>query len=313
MIWILLVGIRILVADILAKILQKILAVSKSRERAFIWQFFFAALIAWLVFFISRGDLGHLTKNTDIFGVSLPILFIIAGIGILNGFACYCQWRAQAISMSKSAVISIPDDIIALVLIYLVAPEIETPFLNPGIIIGVAMCFTTVMIFSVQKSKGGVMTAWVLGYTLIWGTATFLFRIFAGKIQLPWQNFLIVWYTSSLISACVIFQIAKIQFARENKVIPKMTTREILSSFSLSLLIFTALGLYYMALKFGALTTTKPIFLISAMVGPMLVGFLFFKEKLQSLGLAEKIGFIIGISGALVIALSFPYHLVQNP
>jgi len=308
MIWLTVISIKILVGDIFAKILQKKLALSESRERSLVTQYFFCALISWVTFLFWGGYFSH---------IAFPLFLIIGGISLLNGFACYCQWQSQAISMSKSAVMGIPDDIIALTLIYLLAPQLEIPFLNKGLIVGVMFCFMATIIFALQgsdflKHRGANLVGWVLGYTIIWGVATFLFRLFSGGIELPWHNFMLIWYNGSLISALIIFTIAKAR----GKLGPKMTSKEQGNAFVLSLLVCSAFVLLYIALKFGTLTATKPIFLVSAMVGPTLVGFIVFKEhrslKTKSLftikGLVitiETIAYVLGIIGTIIIAISF--------
>jgi len=321
MVWLVLVGIRIFVADILAKILQKKLAISKSRERALVLQYIFCAVFSWIAFLIFGGDFSHLLQNIKVSNLDIPIFLIIAVIGLANGFGCYCQWRAQVISMSKSATMGIPDDIIALTLIYLVSPKLEIPFLTHGLIVGVILCFIAAVIFAVQKSKslkngssvgytGAKLVSWVLGYTIIWGTATFLFRFFSGEVRLPWHNFSLIWYNASLISALIIFGITKFI----GKIGPKMTIQERGNTFKLVILIWASLVLYYLALKFGTLTATKPIFLVSAMIGPALVGFIVFKEHRGngiSLKPTERLAFILGGIGVLVIALSLPYKLLS--
>lgn len=308
--WLIPVGIRIVVADIWHPILSKKLAMSKSRERAFVWQYFFCALLSWIVFLVFGRDFSHLLSNVQITKLNVPAISIIAGIGLLNGFACYCQWRARAISLSKSAVMAIPDDIVALVLVYLLAPHLELPFLTSGLIIGVVFSFIGAIIFGFQKTglehTGAKLVVWVLGYTIIWGAAAFLIRFFAGGVQLPWHNFLLIWYNGSLVSALVIFYVAKLK----KKLGPEMTNEERKNTLKLVILIWVSLALAYIALKFCPLTVFKPIFLFTASAGPLLVGFFYFKEY-PEIKPIEKLAFILGGVGIVIIILTFPYHLLK--
>lgn len=308
--WLIPVGIRIFLANIWTPIISKKLAMSKSRERAFVWQYFFCAAFSWITFLIFGRDFSHLLKNVQIVNLNVPAISIIIGIGLLNGLACYCCWRAQAISMSRSAVMAIPDDIVALTLIYLLTPHLELPFLTFGLIIGVVFCFVGGIIFGFQKTgleyTGAKIVGWVLGYTIIWGTAVFLMRVFAGGVQLPWHNFLLIWYNVSLVSALVIFYIAKLK----GKLGPEMTFEERKNTLKLVFLIWLCLVLLYIALKFGPLTAIKPIFLFTGSAGPLLVGFFYFKEHMEIKPI-EKLAFLLGGVGIIIIVLTFPYDLLK--
>lgn len=308
--WLIPVGIRIFLANIWTPIISKKLAMSKSRERAFVWQYFLCVVLSWIVFLIFGRDFSHLFKNVQIANILVPAILIITGIGLLNGFACYCSWRAQAISMSKSAVMAIPDDIVALALIYLLTPHLELPFLTFGLVIGVVFCLSGGIIFGFQKTSlehtGVKLVAWVLGYTIIWGTAVFLMRFFAGGVNLPWHNFLLVWYNASLVSALIIFGITKLK----GKLGPNMTFQERKNTLKLVFLIWACLALLYIALKFGSLTAIKPIFMFTASVGPLLVGFYYYKEHLEIKPI-EKLAFLLGGIGIITIVLTFPYELLK--
>lgn len=308
--WLIPVGIRILLANIWTPIVSKKLAMSKYRERAFLWQYFLCAVLSWIVFLVVGRDFSYLLKDIKIAHLTLPVLSIAIGIGLLNGFACYCFWRAQAISLSKSSVMAVPDDIIALLLVYWLAPQLELPFLTLGLAVGVILCLSTGIIFGLQKTTleytGTKLVAWVLGYTIIWGTANFLFRFFAGGVKLPWHNFLLVWYNASLLSALIIFSITKLS----GKLGPRMTSQGRKDTLKLVLLIWACLALLYTALKSGPLTAIKPIFLVTASLGPMLVGFFYYKEY-QPLRKSEKLAFVLGLIGIAVIVLTFPYKLLD--
>lgn len=311
MIWLIPVAIRIPLGNIWAPLVQKKLAQSRSRERIFFLQYFLCALISWCVFLIfGKGNFSYLLSKIQIVNLVCPIIWIIIGIGLLNGFACYCQWRARAISLSKSAVIEIPDDIVALVLIYLIAPQLEMLFLTKWLIIGVGLCFSAGLIFAVQKSGGeyigSKLIGWVLGYTIIWGTAAFLMRVFAGGVQLPWHNFLLVWYNASLVSAWIIFKFSKTTMGLG----PKIINTENRQVKILVILVWVCLVLFYIALKTGPLTAVKPIFLVTASFGPFLVGFIKFKEH-TNLKPIEKIAYLLGLTGVITIVATFPYELLE--
>ena len=60
----------------------------------------------------------------------------------------------------------------------------------------------------------------------------------------------------------------------------------------------------YWVAKLAPITVFQPIFLVSEMVFPSLVGFLIFRE-IKDLTTVEKIVFPLGLTGGLIIGFSF--------
>lgn len=124
---------------------------------------------------------------------------------------------------------------------------------------------------------------------------------------MPWHDFLIIWYSGSAISALIILAITYLN----GRLGPKMSIEEKRNTSILVILVWLALVLFYLATSLGPLTAIKPIFMISSMVGPALVGLTIFKEYKENERLIkpiEVVAFVLGCIGIITIALMFPYH-----
>ena len=118
--WLILVSLRIIVAHTIAPWMIKKASTESGREERFLLQF------------VSATSLSILCSL--ILGLSLNWLFLLTiGVGFINGFAAYCQWRAVEISLSKTSLFTWGDDAICMILAYF--------FLDEGLILSTSMKF----------------------------------------------------------------------------------------------------------------------------------------------------------------------------
>lgn len=116
-------------------------------------------------------------------------------------------------------------------------------------------------------------------------------------------TFMFGWYFGSFIVATTLMQSKK-----EGTLIQEMVKIKKSSNLSIglisSLFVTVNIAFSYWALSLAPLTVVKPIFFVSAMIIPALVGLYYFNER-KGLTTAEKLSFPVAIIGGIVIALGF--------
>ena len=249
-------------------------------------------------------------------------MFIMA-IGAANGFGAYCQWRADQYSMSFGALAGFMDDVIAVSLGYFILNESQ--YLNIGITNGLIICAIAVgglAICNYYKKKtgkehlGSRFFGYVLGYTVIWGFATFLMRYLAIS-DVPIGKFVFGWYGGASLTAFAIFCISKLKSAikakkkrdekdgMDKEIEPVSVFQTLWMTATAGAMIFVNIFLSYWAFKLAPIVVLKPVGFVSAMVPPMLVGLFLFNEKSQYESLIEKSLILLAVIGAVFIAFSF--------
>ncbi|MCK4859765.1 MAG: hypothetical protein KAS87_04305 [Candidatus Omnitrophica bacterium] len=298
--WYIPVVLRILLINTIFPWLLKGKVVQANFVQRFFLQYLFCSVFAVLVA-ISLGQL-----------VFTATTLIIAVIGVFNGFGAYSQWRATQINLSAMSIFAFLDDAIAISLGYLILKEGK--FLNTGVGIGLTLCASVVILFAVNnylKRKKGVkgkehlplrFFGYVMSFTIIWGVATFLTRYFALE-GVGVGTFIFGWYGGSVITAFIIFLIKK-EKGIFQEVKETMTNNNFCIMFVMSVLIMTNIWLSYWALQLAPLMVVKPIFFVSAMVIPAIIGLYIFKEA-KKYERREKLFFVIAFVGGVLIALSF--------
>ncbi|MBI1984719.1 MAG: hypothetical protein HYS60_01250 [Candidatus Wildermuthbacteria bacterium] len=292
--WQVLVLLRIFLANIVASILVKRITGLPSRTRRLVWQFGFAFLFSLAL----AGIAGSSLSNSG--------LLVIAGIGIINSFGAYCQWKAIDISLSKTSLFTQADDLIAISLAFLFLGEWKsiTPFLGFGIV----LCVAAVISFSVARRKDDSaeksprswkhLAKWIACYSIIWGVAMFSMRYFAIE-EVPLPSFLAAWYGGSFFGALLVRFLAGRQEMGE-----KLTLRAIGQVSVLAALVWASLLLTYAIFQRVSIVVAQPIFQVTEMVFPVIIGLWVFKERKQ-LTSVEKAIFLAGLLGAVVIGLGF--------
>lgn len=277
--------------------LQKKNADLPSRPRRLAWQFFFCAVMAGLAALVTGSPLPFTSVS----------LLAIGAIGLVNAFGAYCQWRATAISLSKRALFTYWDDLIAMGLGYALLAEAK--FLTPGL--GLGILVATVAVVALPHVRSGKteedelarqqwreLIGWVVRYSVIWGAVPLAMRYFALKeVSIP--SFLAAWYSGAWIGALGIRLMSSTEEAG-----PKLAWRDLRLVAALSCAIGLALSFKYWAYGLAPIAVLQPIYQVGEMVIPTIVGLVIFKETKQ-LTRIEKLLFVLGIEGGLMIALSF--------
>ena len=273
-----------------------------SRTTRFFVQFLFAFLIA-TAFGIFQGTL-TVTATTA----------LIFGLGAINGFAAFCQWKAIHISLSKNSLFTFWDDIIAMSLAYFFLNE--GAFLNLGVSAGIILSFCAIILFLVhayrksddEKSAVGLMFFVYIGiYSVVLGCATFLMRYWALN-RIPAGQFLFGWYGGALMTATLLLLFYREKDSGKTIAFRNLTLRQkstlLLWSGALGTGIIYSLGLHYWAFQLAPLIVLQPIFLVAEMIIPALMGLFLFSEH-KNLSWPEWIYFGISATGGLLVALNY--------
>lgn len=291
--WELFVGVAFLYQYGLVQIaIKKIGAAEGSRTWKLVWQYFFAASLAIITAAIA-GQI-HLSWS---FG-------IVAVIGAFNAFACYCHWRAYDISMSRTAMLSNLDDMIAIGLGYAVLGELRvlTPVLTAGIVLSVISATILVRVKHRDKLNDGRsarLAVWVFGYTVIWGVAMFSMRFFSLQ-GMNILTYIVAWYFGAWLGAlCTRFVImGRVEAG------PSLTHAQRGKVFLLAVGIWTSLMLAYWMRTLVPITVVQPMQLVAEMSVPALIGLTIFNEA-RSMSRREIVMIIMGLVGISLIAIGF--------
>lgn len=282
---------RLATAYIAVPILLKKIVGLPSLKRRFCWQFFFCFAFSTSYALFEGLELG------------LSSLILIC-MGLFNSLAAYAQWRAIKISLSKTSLFTQADDLTAMLLGSFILNE--TRFLSPGLIAGVLLCFGAATLIVLAKnsekdinSKQNIaLMKWIATYSFIWGIAIFAMRYFAVE-NLSFPNFLFWWYGGSFLGSLVIF------FSTSEKEISiQLSKKEIAGVGVLALFIWISMVLGYWGAKLAPIAVFQPIYLVSEAILPTVIGLLIFKESLI-LVKKEKIAYVAGITGTIIIALNY--------
>jgi len=139
---------------------------------------------------------------------------------------------------------------------------------------------------------------WIAIYSIIWGVAHFAFRWYAVE-GMPTSTFLAGWYGGAFVgSNFVLLAMGKKEMGEP------LPRKQIVLVALLAVVILICLVLEYWASMYAPLAVTQPIFQVTEMVFPTLIGLFVFKE-IKELNGAKKIVFAIAFAGSLVVAFSY--------
>ncbi len=287
--WQIPVALKVITAHMVVPAMLKKLTARPSRTRQISLQFGICALLSSILFLTGTP------------GIDQSFLLIF-GIGVINCFACYAQWRAVDINLSKTALFTQADDLIALSLGYLFLGE--TKFLSShGILIGIALCFCGATVFSLsrksEKQQDGIrLMIWIGIYSVVWGVATFAIRCFAiGGVSIG--KFTFAWYAGSFLGSFLL-----IKAAGKTEKGAKLSKEAVRNVAVFSIFIWSSMLLAYQAFKMAPITVVQPIFQVTEMVFPAIIGLWFFREA-KNLGLKEKLIFAVGLTGTMILFTAF--------
>lgn len=286
--------IRIFTGNVVYPVFLKKVADKADKTRQQFWLYFFSALLS----------LGLILWTKDF--AFKPALLIIIALGILNSAAIYFNFRAVAVSLSKSSALTQFDDIISILLGYIFLNE--TRFLNFTIIIGILLCLGAAMLFinfkeffskdKEQSAKKLLFLGYVAGYSVIWGLVGFSMRYFSIEgVSLP--EYVFSWYWGAWVGSILLLLFRKKDVAEE-----KINKKGFFTLFFAALFMWLSLQLSFAAFQLAPITIIQPIFLVSELIFPVIIGLFIFKE-IKQLSKIEIIALLLGIIGGITIGFSF--------
>ncbi len=154
-----------------------------------------------------------------LFGVKVAFTsdaLIITGIGFINYFGAYNQWRAMSISLSKSSLLTFGDDLGAMALdaMFLGGLALLNFWSATGALIA---CFALVLfgLNSWQKKEPMQLYKHVAYFSVIWAVANFAQRYYAlGRF--PVEVFLMCWYSGAFLGALANMIFVRLHVARKS-------------------------------------------------------------------------------------------------
>ena len=117
---------------------------------------------------------------------------------------------------------------------------------------------------------------------------------------MPWWQFLISWYSGSFIGSCVLFSFSD----DSERGIGVPMKESIKGPLMLSFCIVASLGALYWTRSLAPMVVATPVFQVSEMIFPTLIGLYVYNEKKKF----NRLGWLamgLGLVGGLIIASSF--------
>lgn len=284
--WLLPVLGRMIVAHVIGSFMQKKIAGLPSRVIRIRWQFAICLILA-VIFFLASG-------NFSVEGGA----FVIVLVGLANSIAVYAQWRSIDLSLSQTALFTQADDIIAIVLGQVLLGEGK--FVSWLMILGLFLVFAPTLALPGNTRPGWQLVRWVIIYSVIWGVAVVAFRHFAVG-GLPLGQFMTAWYLGSLVGAIILGRLIEKNIRGH-----RLSIREITAVGLLALIVWAAMLLNYISLRQAPIIVVQPLFQVSEMVLPFMVGLFIFKE---AKGLSRKSKYALATSfvGGLLVILGYQF------
>lgn len=295
--WFVPVGIYVVVAYVGVRWLGKHLANQPDQIKRITVNMAFCAC-AGALFALITGDL-RFDSST----------YIVMGVGVLNAFANIAQWLATKVSMSKTSMLSFGDDIIAILLVWVIIGDGK--YLNVVSASGMMLCLLTGVLFWWHSNKAkadkekSAFYFHVLAYCVLWGVAIFAQRYFAFN-NLPTAQFVFAWYLGSFLTMAVIFAgrgvVRAVSGSIERSVAFRLKDYAVVFVFAIG--IAGCLAIEYWAKILAPLTVIQPIFLVSEAVIPTIVGWTIFREG-KTFDRTQWFFSGLGFTGVVLLALGF--------
>lgn len=264
-----------------------------SRTKRLFLQYLFCSLFA-IIFAVIMG---HLRFNT----MTVVIIFI----GFLNGFACYANWKATEVSLSKTSLMTFWDDLIAMGFSWVILNEGRLLSIKSAA--GIALCLLATLLFALHAKRGKESLrffGYVAVYSVLWGIAQF-FENYGAKTDMPAGRFLSSWYVGALIASCFIVLLYKdADKSQQNNHNERLRMKDVAGMFLFSFVIASCLAISYWVFLLAPQLIVQPVFLIGEAVVPAIVGWIVFKEK-NTFDKAQWGYSAIGLLGVIMIAFGF--------
>lgn len=300
MTWELATLLKIFGGSILAPIVFRILGNVPPRERIYrimlqyAWTILFAVGVALVWGFTPSYDL-------------LPIVTI----GMMMPLAVFFQWRAMAISPSRTGIFMEGTSIIPLLMSAILLGEWKAFEGNGQLIFGFTLVCISVALHAhtnignkrkieetPMPAEGFLKNA--MGFMLIFAVATFLENYWA-KTGINTPDFLVAWYAGAFTGSVILFMTTR--HLPQFPIVRLQTKKEQILIFLAALSIIFSLGLQFVTFTLVEQTVALPVISVGNIIGPTLVGMFIFNEwkTIRGRGWLD-IGF--GFVGALIMALS---------
>ncbi len=257
-------------------------------------------LIQFLTCFTGAMVLLAITGQWSLVFTSTVIVWFI---GLANGIACFYNWKAQDLSMGKTSVFTIWDDVIAMSLSYFVLSEGR--FINGWTGCGIAVSLLALILFAQHayrhRKKDSALPmecfVYIAIYSVIWGVAMFSERYFSAE-YIPVAPFLVAWYGGSVISA---LGLRLFMHEQDPKQHGDLSLRDIGFTIVYSLLTISCFGVAYWSYR-APQVIVQPIYLVAEAIVPVLVASWFFSDhKGEKFDTAEKA--FLGLAAVAVVLI----------
>lgn len=287
---------RVIVAFVLCQLLIKWLTDRGSRTGSFALQFVVAFVLTCVAVFFLGG-----VSFTWFFGAVVALAFA-------NTFGTFFQWKAMAISQTRTALFTFWDDVIAMTLSYFFLAEAK--LMSPLIALGVGLSFLSLMLFvrhALRKAKqiGTEVFAvplrfyiFVALFSIVWGVSYFGQRLWAHQ-ELSIPTFLLAWYTGALVAALLLY----IFYNDASDKKKRLGLSGLFACIVLGMGIVVSMSLGLLAFR-APQVVVQPILFVSEMVIPALLGLYVFREGRQ-FDRIEGLYFALAILGAFVVGFAF--------
>lgn len=285
--WHLYVVIRVVVSYGVNSYLTKKLTDKPSRPRTLAWKDGFGIALWFAIAFA--------TDNLPLYddGKSL----IIAGMGAASAIASFYHWRAMGKSVTETTLLDQFDDAVAFALACIFLGE--TKYLSPLLITGIAISLSTALAFVLRRRQtNGVppILWWIAVSGAIWGVTMFGTRYFATH-DTPLITYAVSWHLGSYGVTLAI----RYYFAREEAGVA-LPPRQIGIILLYAILGMIAITCHFLSKRDAPLIVVQPIYQMTGLVVPVLIGVIFFKEKMTWKDMPLLIA---SFAGAAMIAASY--------
>lgn len=289
--WRLPVVLYIVLAFGLVRWMGKKYIVGDKRTKRLFLQFLVCFLVAF-VLSVSQGQVALVFGTTAIVWV----------VGLMNGVACFYSWKAQDISLGRSSVFTIGDDIISMSLSYFILNEAR--YINIWSGSGIALAIIALLLFVNHAYRAKIRgeselplqgLLYIGVYSVLWGVAIFAERYFSAN-EVPVAPFALAWYGGSLVAA---FLIRVFVHEKDTRQMGDLTFRDKVITAVYSMLIISCLGLVYWSFKSPQIIV-QPIYFVAEAIVPTIIAFVFFSERAQ-FDAAEYVYLGVAIAGVLLI------------
>lgn len=272
-----------------ARGIQKSAADNLPIAKASSLQFFFAGVLALLYAFT--------VEDLELKRELIPV----AGMGFVVSIAVYAQWRATAVSLSKTSIFTPLSGVITAILALSFLKESSLFQNTPLLVGGVATLITAAILLSRTQNGGDgkIDAGWIVAVStmiFIFGFVQFGMKWFANE-NISSATFLSYWYPGAFLGSLVIVSL------RRHEAGTLFQARHVWKVPIISLAIVASLSAQYWAYQLAPASFVAPVLTFGLATLPVLVGLWGFGER-KKIGRIHVFGFLIGVIGVIALTLS---------